>query len=174
MTTANWCKKISTSADLNKLQVFARKRMLTSEWVGNNTYPLIAKNSRYWQWSIDKITDDTIQAMITEIQEQHNIPLRFDGSYLSLWEYGEGDSLSPHIDPDISQSASVVIALIGRFEVRLNDNDTEEILDRIQYSPGEGIILNNTKFKHSGECLDGYRLCLLLSVDKNYNGEFFK
>lgn len=169
MTTQNWCKKITVNCDFNKLLVFARKRMLAYDWVGNSTYQLIDKNSKYWQWNIADIDDNNVQTMIADIELRYGVHIKFENSYLSIWEFGEGDTLPPHTDPDISQSASVVLCLIGRFEVRLHNEQTDEILDAIEYGPGEGIILNNTVYRHSGECLDGYRLSLLLSIDPKFD-----
>ena len=163
----NWCKQITINCDLNHLLVFAKKQMLNYDWVGNSMYELIDKNSKYWQWNVSDIDNNHIQEMITDISDRYKIPLRFKDSYLSIWEFGEGDKLPPHTDPDMSQSASVVISLIGRFHLRLHD-DNDNILDSIQYGPGQGIILNNTMHRHSGECLDGYRLSLLLSIDPSF------
>jgi hypothetical protein len=168
MTTVNWCKKIEVECDLNQLLVFARKQMLNYDWVGNNTYELIDKNSKYWQWNIKDIDDQNVQTMIYSIENNYKVPIRFENSYLSIWEFGEGDKLPPHVDPDVSQSASVVVSLIGRFELRLHGETGDKVVDVIQYGPGEGIILNNTVHRHSGECIDGYRLSLLLSIDPNF------
>jgi hypothetical protein len=143
--------------------------MLSYPWLGNSTYELIDKNSKYWQWNLNDIDDCNVRDMVTDIETRYCIPINFKNSYLSIWEFGEGDTLPPHTDPDVSQSASVVLCLIGRFEVRLHDEQTDNVIDQITYGPGEGIILNNTVYRHSGECLDGYRLSLLLSIDPNFD-----
>jgi hypothetical protein len=171
----SWIKKIKINVPVDRLLVFARKQMLNYGWVGNDRYQLIDKNSKYWQWNIADIDNQYVNELIDYIEKTEGLPLRFDSSYLSVWEFGEEDKLPPHTDPDISQSASVVVSLIGRFEVRLNDENTDEILERVVYQPGEAIILNNTVYRHSGECFDGYRLSLLLSVDPKFNiQEWFK
>ncbi len=169
MTTQNWCKKIKINCDFGQLLVFARKRMLSYPWLGNSTYELIDENSKYWQWNLNDIDDRNVRDMVTDIETRYSIPLNFKNSYLSIWEFGEGDKLPPHTDPDVSQSASVVLCLIGRFEVRLHDEQNDNVIDAITYGPSEGIILNNTVYRHSGECLDGYRLSLLLSIDPNFD-----
>jgi hypothetical protein len=169
MTTENWYKKIKVECNLDQLLIFARKQMINNKWVGNNTYELIDQNSKYFECNLNDITDQNIQNMISYIEFEYKIPLRHNNSYLSIWEFGEGDRLPPHTDPDISQSASVVLNLIGRFKLNLHNNNNDNIIDSFQYGPGEGIILNNTMYRHSGECLDGYRLSLLLSVDPKFN-----
>ena len=44
-----------------------------------------------------------------------------------------------------------------------------EVIDTVAYSPLDGIILNNTICKHSGKCLDNYRLGMLFSVDPAFD-----
>ena len=179
MEKAYWCKRITVPAPLNQLLVWARKRMLTTDYQTKSDYEVLGENTKYWDYYISDLDNDkykVILDLVKIIEDTYGLPLTYNGSYVSIWEYGEGDTLPPHKDPDISQVASVVFGLIGGFEVRLNHEETDEVLEAIQYQPGEGIILNNTIYKHSGECLDGYRLALLFSVNPefDYKGWFIR
>lgn len=169
MTTANWCKIFTSPVDLDSLLVFARKTMLTHNYVGKSEYELLGKNTKYWEVKLQDTNNKAVNELVDYIENTYNLPLRFDKSYVSIWEYGDGDELPPHIDPNMSQSASVVVGLIGKFELYLNDTDTNEVIDTVTYAPPEAIILNNTICKHSGKCLDNYRLGMLFSVDPNFD-----
>lgn len=169
MITAKWCRKFTSPVDLDSLLVFARKIMLTREYVGKSAYKLLGENTKYWEIQLQDTNNKAVNDLVDYIENTYNLPLRFDKSYVSIWEYGEGDELPPHVDPDMSQSASVVVGLIGKFELYLNDHDTDKIIDTVSYTPPEAIILNNTVYKHSGKCVDNYRLGMLFSVDPTFN-----
>jgi len=167
--TAKWCRKFKPSVDLDSLLVFARKVMLNHQYVGKSVYELLDENTKYWEVKLKDVDNKTVNDLIDYVENTFKLPLRFDKSYVSIWEYGAGDKLPPHIDPNISQSASIVVGLIGKFELYLNDNNTNEVIDTVTYSPPEAIILNNTIYKHSGKCLDDYRLGMLFSVDPTFD-----
>jgi hypothetical protein len=167
--TAKWCRKFKSPVELDPLLVFARKIMLTHNYVGKSAYELLGKNTKYWEVKLKNVDNVAVNNLVDYVESIHNLPLRFEKSYVSIWEYGDGDELPPHVDPSISQSASVVVGLIGKFELYLNDSNTNEVIDTVSYIPPEGIILNNTVCKHSGKCLDNYRLGMLFSVDPTFN-----
>ena len=169
MITANWCRTFTSPVDLDPLLIFARQLMLTHDYVGKAAYELLGKNTKYWEVKLCDVDNDAVNSLVDYVEATFNLPLRFNKSYVSIWEYGDGDELLPHIDPNMSQSASVVVGLIGKFELYLNDTDTNEVIDTVAYSPSDGIILNNTICKHSGKCLDNYRLGMLFSVDTAFD-----
>ena len=115
MTTANWCRKFTPPVDLDPLLVFARKIMLTHTYVGKSAYELLGKNTKYWEVKLQDVDNIAVNNLIDYVETTYNLPLKFDKSYVSIWEYGDGDELPPHIDPNMSQSASVVVGLIGKF-----------------------------------------------------------
>lgn len=136
----------------------------------NKDYALLANKSRYWDWFTRDIDNADILKLLNHIETKHGLPVNTAETRIALWEYGDGDELPPHIDPDISLSSSVIVSLVGRFETRVHDKtNLNVVLDKVSYGPGDYIILNNTVHYHSGKPLDNYRLAVVAFVDPSYD-----
>jgi hypothetical protein len=172
-----WCKKIQVPVPLDDLLVFSRKMMLKHKFVDNGLryegYP--DRTTRFWDFNLSDIKNEAVDQVIDYIQENYQLPLRYPKSYVSILEFGENDVLPPHKDDVDNQIASIIIGLIGGFKIRLNDDNTQEILDEITYYPKEAIVLNNSAYTHSGVTTKGYKLSFLISIDSNFDiDQWFK
>lgn len=78
----------------------------------------------------------------------------------SIWEWADGGPLLKHKD-GLGRGASLVVVLIGNFEIFRHDEESGEIIDSYIYGPGQIVALKNGhRIPHSGRCLEGYRLAV--------------
>jgi hypothetical protein len=168
-----WFKKFCLDMDRLSLLQFAQRMMETSPAMTNKDHRLLDKKSRYWDWPTTEINDPSVIDLMKSLQSRHQLPLITEKTSLALWEYGKDDQLIPHTDLDISLSATVIVSLVGGFETRRHREQDDAIIDRVTYGPGEYLILNNTKVRHSGVPLDPYRLAMVLFVDPRYDMTHF-
>jgi len=174
MSISGWCKKIQVPLSLDEIDdllVFSRKMMNKHNFVDNGLryegHP--DRTIKFWDFNLSEVKNNTIDRIVDYVEKKYKLPLRYPKSYVSVLEFGEGDVLPPHKDIPENQSSSIIIGLIGGFKIRLNDDDTDEIIDEIAYYPGETIILNNSSYKHSGETTKDYKLSFLISIDPEFD-----
>jgi len=170
MKSHQWCQKFKLEKNLDGVLEYLENKMATCPFMTPEDHSLLAKNSRYWDWYTRDIENSEILDLLNTIEARHSLPINTEKTRIALCEYGKGDELPPHIDPNISLSSSIIISLIGRFETRLHDEmDNTKVLDKVIYGPGDYIILNNTICFHGGKPLDDYRLALVAFVDPSFD-----
>lgn len=163
-----WHKLYKVDYDLDKILIWARLLQLNSQ--GNKVKPYSSANGymghdqEYWLGEFP--------------EEEFNyfnkfIPLdgTFKGTKTSctLWEYQAHTFLNPHIHKDEKEIGGVLIVpLIGKFKTSVY-NENREIVDSIEYAPGNIFFLKGKEYLHGGEAVDGYRLNVMLYIKKDTN-----
>jgi len=186
-----WYRKFNLEYNLDELLVWARKTMLSqsSSRVGER----VSNTQIFWPGSIP----EGFWNRCNKIAPLRNFYNDWGPRYGSVWEYPDYDILRTHIDDPGKGVTSLIVPLIGRFKTdrykridELSVDVTAEELNRyeasqevvdivskevdhepyesIEYGPGSIFLLNNSKYFHGGEPIDGYRLCLQLYVCPDY------
>ena len=179
--------------DINKLLIFSRKlmtkqkRVQISKEAYKERYGESEIGIKYWDLKLPEVDNQTVNDLAVWIEENYGLPINYDGSYVSILELNEGDTLPAHIDPYEVQSGSIIVQLIGGFRLKLGpasvgdhgkyydeylqtEHDSKDkILDEIEYHPSDAIVLNNAQYTHSGETTDDYKLSLLFSIDPKFD-----
>ena len=179
--------------DVNKLLIFSRKlmtkqkRVQISKEAYKERYGESEIGIKYWDLKLPEVDNQTVNDLAVWIEENYGLPINYDGSYVSILELNEGDTLPAHMDPYEVQSGSIIVQLIGGFRLKLGpasvgdhgkyydeylqtEHDSKDkILDEIEYHPSDAIVLNNAQYIHSGETTDGYKLSLLFSIDPKFD-----
>ena len=179
--------------DVNKLLIFSRKlmtkqkRVQISKEAYKERYGESEIGIKYWDLKLPEVDNQIVNDLAVWIEENYGLPINYDGSYVSILELNEGDTLPAHMDPYEVQSGSIIVQLIGGFRLKLGpasvgdhgkyydeylqtEHDSKDkILDEIEYHPSDAIVLNNAQYIHSGETTDGYKLSLLFSIDPKFD-----
>ena len=179
--------------DINKLLIFSRKlmtkqkRVQISKEAYKERYGESEIGIKYWDLKLPEVDNQTVNDLAVWIEENYGLPINYDGSYVSILELNEGDTLPAHMDPYEVQSGSIIVQLIGGFRLKLGpasvgdhgkyydeylqtEHDSKDkILDEIEYHPSDAIVLNNAQYIHSGETTDDYKLSLLFSIDPKFD-----
>lgn len=180
--------------DLNNLISFAhktmkkRKRTKLPKNAYERRYGKTGTKMKFWDMPLNEVNDESVHVLGKWIQRRYGLPIYYNGSYLSLLELNKGDTLPPHIDDDDVQSGSIIVQLIGGFILRCLpasygnggedffdgyletlSTDPTEVLDSLEYHPGDVVLLNNSQYAHSGDLLEDYKLSMLFSVDPKFN-----
>ena len=179
--------------DINKLLIFSRKlmtkqkRVQISKEAYKERYGESEIGIKYWDLKLSEVDNQTVNDLAVWIEENYGLPINYDGSYVSILELNEGDTLPAHMDPYEVQSGSIIVQLIGGFRLKLGpasvgdhgkyydeylqtEHDSKDkILDEIEYHPSDAIVLNNAQYIHSGETTDDYKLSLLFSIDPKFD-----
>ncbi|GEM_PF-6964884 len=142
----DWIVSFPLNIDIHELIVWARKIQCASK---GNPGVTGEHDTDLW-WFAE--THPVLRKRLEEIA-----PLNPEWA-TSIWEWHDGGPLKKHCD-GLGRGASLVVVLIGKFEIYRHCNETGEILDSYVYGPGEIVALKNGhKTPHSGRCLEGYRL----------------
>lgn len=152
----DWIVSFPLKVDIHELILWARKIQCSSPGTVSNS---VEHKTGLW-WFAE--THPTLKKRLEEIA-----PLNPDWPS-SIWEFQDGTPLLKHSD-GLGRGASMVVVLIGNFEIFRHCPETGEILDSYIYGPGQIIALKNGhKTPHSGRCLDGYRLAVCtFATDKD-------
>ena len=144
----DWIVSFPLNLDIHELTAWARRIQCSSE--GNPSLTGEHATAKWWYAE----THPMLKQRLEEIA-----PLNPDWPS-SVWEFQDGGPLLKHSD-GLGRGASLIVVLIGKFEIFLHDNTTGKIIDSYIYGPGEIIALKNGhKSPHSGRCLQGYRLAV--------------
>ena len=168
MNTNDWFKFFNHTHDINELCDNARKYMIPGnikKW--DYDHGLVETGSTFWS----KKTFDTMpdfEKILLEIEDRVSIPLISPETYIGFWEYTNHAKLPIHKDGNMAVSQTILLPLIGAFKTYCHDED-DNIIDSVIYEPGCFGILNNTKYKHSGETISGYRLVLTLMISPEFS-----
>ena len=179
--------------DINKLLIFSRKlmnkqkRVQISKEAYKQRYGESEIGIKYWDLKLPEVNNQTVKDLAVWIEENYGLPINYDGSYVSILELNEGDTLPSHIEPYEVQSGSIIVQLIGGFRLKLGPasvgdhgkyydeylqtehDPKDKVLDKIEYHPPDVIVLNNAQYIHSGETTDDYKLSLLFSIDPSFD-----
>ena len=148
VTEKDWIVSFPLKIDIHELIVWARRVQCSSK---GNLSTTGEHDTGYW-WYAD--THPLLKKRLEQI-----VPLNPDWPS-SIWEWQDGGPLNKHSD-GLGRGASLVVVLIGKFEIYRHCANTGEILDSYIYGPGEIVALKNGhKTPHSGKCLQGYRLAV--------------
>ena len=159
-----WHKLYKVDYDLDKILIWARLLQLNSQ--GNKVKPYSSANGymghdqEYWLGEFP--------------EEEFNyfnkfIPL--DGTFKGTKIHTLGISTHTFLNPihkDEKEIGGVLIALIGKFKTSVY-NENREIVDSIEYAPGNIFFLKGKEYLHGGEAVDGYRLNVMLYIKKDTN-----
>ena len=179
--------------DIDKLLIFARKLMTKQKNVKiskkayKDRYGESEIGIKFWDQPLAKVDNRSVNHLAVWIEKNYGLPIKYNGSYVSILELNEGDKLPAHMDPHDVQSGSIIVQLIGGFRLKLGpasigdygkyydeylqtEHDSKDkILDKIEYHPSDVTVLNNAQYIHSGETTDDYKLSLLFSIDPKFD-----
>jgi hypothetical protein len=169
MNTNSWFKFYDHDHDVTDLAIKARSYMIPENLkIWNYDHGLLETGSNFWfKKTLDTMPD--FEKILLEIENRISVPLISPDTYIGFWEYTEHGKLPIHTDNgQLAESQTVLLPLEGGFKTYLHaDNDS--IIDSVIYYPGCFGILNNTKYKHSGETISGHRLVLTLMISPEYS-----
>ena len=106
MEKAYWCKRITVPHLIPIVSLGKKKNAYYRLSQTKSDYELLGENTKYWDYYISDLDNDkdkVIPDPVKSIEDNHGPFLTYNGSYVSIWEYGEGDTL-PYKDPDIGPS----------------------------------------------------------------------
>jgi hypothetical protein len=119
-----------------------------------------------WQAPGTKSTHiDIPNCLHNEIQSISTLPL-YNEWY--IWDFIDAKELIIHKDSNSTggyRSIAFIIAIEGNFENQIYKDDQKTLIDSVVYGPGEGIILNNTMYRHSGKVLSKTRKTISCWID---------
>lgn len=130
---------------------------------GHKTWTFVCKDTYEYVNSIHAVRPLTSTAFAGELDHA-----------FTIWEMNTGSNLPPHVDAT-HNTAFVILPLVGRTTTSMhgpinnsiNNNQKTPVFDvdmpkinSVTYNTGELIVVNNTKFIHSVQPIDDYRLVL--------------
>jgi len=144
----DWIVSFPLNIDIHELIVWARRIQCASEGTVSDSPE--HKEGKWWYAE----THPLLKKRLEEI-----VPLNPEWPS-SIWEWQDGGPLLKHAD-GLGRGASLVVVLIGKFEIFQHHPETGEVMDSFIYGPGHIIALKNGHiYPHSGRCLEGYRLAV--------------
>lgn len=163
-----WGKALDLNYNLDTVSVWARKLQLNKQGISAPDY--LGHSQMYWE---DQVPEDfwnylnNVIPLLSMYKEK-------GPRYCTLWEYQQTSKLIPHIDDFIQLfETSLVIPLIGRFKTSIVEPNSENIIDSIEYGPGQAFFLKSQEYWHMGEPLDDYRLAILCFIKKDTDLESY-
>ena len=144
----DWIVSFPLNIDIHELLVWARRVQCSSQGTVSNS----AEHKTGLWWFAE--THPLLKKRLEEI-----VPLNPEWPS-SIWEWQDGSPLLKHSD-GLGRGASLVVVLIGQFEIFSHCRETDRIVDSYIYGPGQNVALKNGhKRPHSGRCLQGYLLAV--------------
>jgi hypothetical protein len=160
--------------DLDKLQSHINE---ITNW-SNSPFSWPIKDSKWVD--VSKLLDFSI---IESIENTINTKIKKNSYW--IWYYNTSKTLSPHLDkPFNGCKYSIIVPIIGDFELTAYA-DTKSIynwqpgveesvdisqltvVDKVNYTPGQFLLLNNTVYPHSGIATETDRITLHLYLEDN-------
>tara|TARA_B110000459_G_scaffold199914_1_gene247410 strand:+ start:166 stop:693 length:528 start_codon:yes stop_codon:yes gene_type:complete len=163
-----WAKALDLNYNLDDMRVWARKLQLSKS--GTVIPDYLGHDQIYWE---DQIPED-FWNYLNSIIPLMSMYKEKGPRYCTLWEYQQSSKLIPHIDDFIQLfETSLVIPLIGGFRTSRVEPESENVLDSIEYGPGQAFFLKSQEYWHMGEPLDDYRLAILCFIEKGTDLESY-
>ena len=163
-----WAKALDLNYNLDDMRVWARKLQLSKSGTVPPDY--LGHDQIYWE---DQIPED-FWNYLNSIIPLMSMYKEKGPRYCTLWEYQQSSKLIPHIDDFIQLfETSLVIPLIGGFRTSRVEPESENVLDSIEYGPGQAFFLKSQEYWHMGEPLDDYRLAILCFIKKGTDLESY-
>jgi hypothetical protein len=166
-----WYKLINVNYNIDEVLVWARKLQLSQEGTiisdQSSANGYLGEHQQYWTGEFPQAQFDYFNSII---------PL--DGTFkgiktsCTLWEYQKKSKLLPHIHKEEKEIGGLLIVpLIGKFKTSLYENN--EIVDSVEYSPGNIFFVKGKEFMHGGETVDDYRLNTVLYIHKDVDMDLY-
>lgn len=154
-----------------------------NNWFIKKEFPLCSKVRTYVDnWSADldpnkwvyepwqapgtrSVRIDISDQMHQEIQNIAQLPL-YNEWY--IWDFMNAKDLLIHKDTNRSgdyRSMAFIIAIDGKFENQIFEDDQTTLIDSVIYGPGDCLILNNSKYYHGGKVLSKTRKTISCWID---------
>lgn len=144
----DWIVSFPLKIDIHELLVWARRIQCNSQGTVSNSPE--HKTGLWWFAETHPLLKQRLEE-ITQLNPEWPS---------SIWEWQDGSPLLKHSD-GIGRGASLVVVLIGHFEIFSHCPETGKVVDSYIYGPGQIVALKNGHIRpHSGRCLQGYRLAV--------------